>query len=153
MLFLMFQIGSGRFLLDVAGIVAVLPLVEIAPIPRTPTCVAGLFNYRGVPVPAIDLSALVVGRPAPHYCSTRIVLVPYQDAWGEFHDLGLIAEKATQTVRANPQDFSASGIDNADVPYLGPVMADAHGMLQRVDAQTLLPRGLRDMLFQRQTRH
>ena len=147
MLFLLFQLGDDRFALDATGIVEVLPLVEITPVPLAPPGVAGLFDHRGTPVPAIDLSALALGRPARRLLSTRIVLVRYPDGTEGDHLLGLVAERATGTLRAEPDDFSASGIDNAATPYLGPVLADAHGLVQRVDAQGLLPTGLRDMLF------
>ena len=66
---------------------------------------AGLFNYRGAPVPVIDLSQLTLGRPAARRLSTRIVLVHYPDESGGTHLLGLIAERATQTVRHEPSDF------------------------------------------------
>jgi chemotaxis-related protein WspB len=56
MLFLLFQLGEERYALDTSHVAEVLPLVAITPIPQAPTGVAGLFNYRGAPVPAIDLS-------------------------------------------------------------------------------------------------
>ena len=147
MLYLLFQLGRDRYAFEAGGIVEVLPLVEITPIPQAPLGVAGLFNYRGSPVPAIDLSALLLGQPARRQFSTRIVLVHYPDGRGEARKLGLIAEKATGTLRADPTDFTDSGIGNAGAPYLGPVLADARGIVQRVDTQTLLPPVLRDMLF------
>jgi chemotaxis-related protein WspB len=148
MLFLLFQLGQDRYALDAAGIAEVLPLVEITPIPQAPMGVAGLFNYRGAPVPAIDLSALALGQPARRRLSTRIVLVHYPDGQGDSRKLGLIAEKATETMRADPGNFTDSGVNNKATPYLGPVMADARGVVQWVDARTLLPPALRDMLFQ-----
>jgi chemotaxis-related protein WspB len=147
MVFLLFQLGEDRFALDAAGIVEVLPLVALTPVPLAPPGVAGLFDLRGTAVPAIDLSALMLGRPARPLLSTRIVLVRYPDGAAGDHLLGLIAERATGTLRAEPEDFSASGIDNAATPYLGPVLADPRGLVQRVDAQALLPAELRDLLF------
>ena len=145
MLFLLFQLGPDRFALDAAGIVEILPLVTMTPVPLAPPGVAGLFDYRGAAVPAIDLSALTLGRPAQRLLSTRIVLVRYPGADG--HLLGLVAERATATLRADPADFTASGIGNPATPYLGPVLADANGLVQRVDAAALLTPALREMLF------
>jgi chemotaxis-related protein WspB len=147
MLFLLFRLGRDRFALEASGIVEVLPLVAITPIPQAPPCVAGLFNHRGAPVPTIDLSALALQRPALRRLSTRIVLVHYPDGRGGSGVLGLIAEKATGTMRAEPTDFSPSGISNAAAPYLGPVLADANGLVQWIDPRVLLPPALRDMLF------
>jgi chemotaxis-related protein WspB len=91
MLFLLFQLGDDRYALDTGRVAEVLPLVAITPIPKAPTGVAGLFNYHGAPVPAIDLSQLTMGRPARNRMNTRIVLVHYPDGRGKTHLLGLIA--------------------------------------------------------------
>ena len=80
MLFLLFELGNDRYALDVRQIAEVLPLVAVKQIPRAPQAMTGLFNYRGAPVPVIDLSQLTLGRPSARRLSTRIVLVHYPDA-------------------------------------------------------------------------
>jgi chemotaxis-related protein WspB len=147
MLFLLFQLGQDRYALDTSRVAEVLPLVAITQIPQAPPGVAGLFNYRGVPVPAIDLSQLTMGRPAQSRLNTRIVLVHYPDNSGGTHLLGLIAEKVTETVRREKADFVASGVTNDRAPYLGPVATDAHGLMQWIDVESLLPASVRDLLF------
>jgi chemotaxis-related protein WspB len=146
MLFLLFQLDSDYFALDVSGIAKVLPLVAITPMPQMPSCVAGLINYHGTSVPAIDLSVLALQRPAQRRLSTRIVLINYLDGRGGKGLLALIAEKATGTMRADPGMFSSSGLSNASAPYLGPVLATALGLVQWVNPQLLLPPALRDLL-------
>jgi chemotaxis-related protein WspB len=64
MVFLLFQLGSGRYALEASRVVEVVPLLEMKPLPQAPRGVAGIFNYRGRPVPAVDLSALTLGQPA-----------------------------------------------------------------------------------------
>jgi chemotaxis-related protein WspB len=147
MLFLLFELGSDRYALDVRQIAEVLPLVEVKQIPRAPQAVTGLFTYRGALVPVIDLSLLTLGRPAARRLSTRIVLVHYPDQSGHTHLLGLVAERATQAVRHETSDFVASGVTNPGASYLGPVATDARGLLQWIDVRTLLPPSLRDLLF------
>ena len=147
MLFLLFQLGEDRYALDTGRVAEVLPLVAITPIPKAPAGVAGLFNYHGAPVPAIDLSQLTMGRPARSRLNTRIVLVDYPDGRGKTHLLGLIAEKVTETVRREPADFVASGVTTDRAPYLGPVATDARGVLQWIDVEWLLPASVRDVLF------
>jgi chemotaxis-related protein WspB len=147
MLFLLFELGNDRYALDVRQIAEVLPLLGVKQIPKAPQALTGLFNYRGAPVPVIDLSQLTLGRPAARRLSTRIVLVHYPDQAGATHLLGLIAEKATQTARHEPSDFVASGVTNAGAPYLGPVATDRRGLLQWIDVRTLLPPSFRDLLF------
>lgn len=153
MLFLQFQVGPDRYLLDVADIVEVLPVVELKALPQAPEGVAGIANYRGSPLPVLDLSGLMLGVPARDSMSTRIVVVNYPDRHGELvHRLGLIAEKATQTRRLPVDEFRSAGIDNPDARYLGPVATDDQGMLQWVDAKCLLPDHVRDLLFDAQER-
>jgi chemotaxis-related protein WspB len=147
MLFLLFAMGPDRFVLDVRQIAEVLPLVEMKQLPQAAHGVAGIVNYRGAPVPVVDLSALTLGRPAARRLSTRIVLVHYPDAQGVTHLLGLITEKATQTIRRAAVDFVASGVSSDGAPYLGPVAPDARGLLQWIDVRTLLPAAVRDVLF------
>ena len=147
MLFLLFQLGQDRYALDTSRVAEVLPLVAITQIPQAPSGVAGLFNYRGVPVPVIDLSQLTMGRPAQSRLNTRIVLVHYPDGGGGTHLLGLIAERVTETVRRDKADFVASGVTNDRAPYLGPVATDAHGLMQWIDVESLLPASVRDLLF------
>jgi chemotaxis-related protein WspB len=147
MLFLLFQLGQDRYALDTSRVAEVLPLVDITPLSQAPPGVAGLFNYRGVPVPVIDLSQLTMGRPAQSRLNTRIGLVHYPDRSGGTRLLGLIAEKVTETVRRDKSDFVASGVTNDRVPYLGPVATDARGLMQWIDVDRLLPASVRDVLF------
>ena len=147
MLFLIIELGNDRYALDVRQIAEVLPLVSFKQVPRAPQAMNGLFNYRGAPVPVIDLTQLTLGRPSARRLSTRLVLVHYPDDAGQTHLLGLVAERATQTARHEASDFVASGVTNTGAPYLGPVVTDARGLLQWIDVRTLLPPSFRDMLF------
>ncbi len=147
MLFLQFQLGNDRYVLDSANVVEVLPLLGIKQIPQAPAGVAGVFNYRGKPVPVIDLSELALNRPARLHLSTRIIIVDYRSAGGARHLLGLIAEKATQTLRREPADFRDSGVTSDAAAYLGPVATDRDGLLQRIEVAGLLPASVRDVLF------
>jgi chemotaxis-related protein WspB len=147
MLFLLFELARDRYALDALQIAEVLPLVGITHLLQAPPAVAGIFNYRGAPVPVIDVSQLTLGRPAERRLSTRIVLVHYPDADGQTRLLGLIAERATQTVRHEEKDFVASGVTSDGASYLGPVATDARGLLQWIDVGTLLPASVRDVLF------
>jgi chemotaxis-related protein WspB len=147
MLFLQFQLGKDCYALDSSQVVEVLPLLGIKQIPQAPAGVAGAFNYRGKPVPVIDLSELALGRPARLHMSTRIIIVRYPDGNGTQHLLGLIAEKATETVRRDPAGFTDSGVINDGAPYLGPVATDPNGLVQWIEVTKLLPAAVRDVLF------
>ncbi|HXE38418.1 MAG TPA: chemotaxis protein CheW [Azonexus sp.] len=148
MLFLLFQLGNDRYALEVGQVAEVLPLLSLKQIPQAPPAVAGVFDFRGEPVPVVDLSQMALGRPARSRLSTRIILAHYPDGNGEQRLLGLIAERVTETIRRDPQDFAASGVDLDAAPYLGPVATDGRGLIQRVDVDQLLTSAVRDLLFQ-----
>jgi chemotaxis-related protein WspB len=56
MLLLQFQAGSERYGLDVSQVVEVSSLVSLRPIPHAPPEAAGVFNYRGILTPVVDLT-------------------------------------------------------------------------------------------------
>lgn len=147
MLFLLFQLGKDRYVLEATRVIEVLPLLDLKQIPEAPKGVAGIFNYHGKPVPAIDLSELTLGHPAGERLSTRIILINYPDETGRNHPLGLIAERATEIIRRDSRDFLEPGLKLGTAPYLGPVLMDGQGIIQWVHEQRLLSDRVRDLLF------
>src|SRR5688572_13503466 len=75
MLYVLFQLGNDRYALEAQRIVEVVPLLALKKIPLAPTGLAGIFNYRGQPVPALDLCELTFGRPVQERLSTRIIII------------------------------------------------------------------------------
>jgi chemotaxis signal transduction protein len=147
-LFLVFTLDGDRYALDVDQLVEVLPLVNLKPLAKAQPGIAGLFDFHGLPIPALDLSALIVARSALRRLSTRIVVVNYPGKNDTQHPLGLIAEKATTTVRLDPGAFKDVGVDDGETPYLGPVARDAAGLIQWLLIPKLLPLSIRNVLFQ-----
>ncbi|MDB6123934.1 MAG: cheW-like domain protein [Pedosphaera sp.] len=147
MLFLMFQLGKDRYVLEANRVIEVLPLLELKRFPEALRGVAGIFNYRGQPVPAIDLSQLTLGEPASERLSTRIIVIHYPDETGKRHHLGLIAEHATEMIRREPGEFIEPGLNLGNAPYLGPVLMDGNGTIQWVHEQRLISNRVRDVLF------
>jgi len=147
MLFLLFQLGDARYALEASRVVEVVPLLALKPLPQAPRGVAGIFNYRGRPVPAVDLAALTLGRPAREHFSTRIIIVNYPDERGTSHLLGLIAEQATETLRRDAKDFVDTGVKLDTAPYLGPILMDGNGAVQWIYEHRLLPEPVRQLLF------
>ena len=147
MLFLLFHLGKDRYVLEAGRVVKVLPLVDLKKIPEAPQGVAGIFNYHGQPVPAVDLSELTLGQPAGERLSTRIILIHYPDESGRNQLLGLIAERATEIIRRESRDFVEPGLKLDTAPYLGPVLMDGQGPIQLVHEQRLLSDRVRDLLF------
>jgi chemotaxis-related protein WspB len=147
-LFLVFRIGHERYALQAIEVAEVLPRLPLKPIAQAPHWVAGVLAYRGAVVPVIDLSALAFGTPAQARTSTRLVLVHYRpDPTAEAQLLGLILERATDTLRCDPTDFQPYGLDNPQARYLGPVREDAQGLLQWVRVAELLDDQVRALLY------
>ena len=147
MLFLLFQLGKDRYALAATQVVEVLPLIHLKRIPKAPRSVAGVFNYHGRPVPLIDLTELAFERPSQAKMSTRIILTNYVDETGEKHLIGFLAERVMETVQKAKCDFVASGVSATDAPYLGAVLTDSNGIIQRIEVDSLLPADLRKQLF------
>ena len=147
MLFVMFQLGADRYLLDARCVAEVLPYVGIKLIPQALPAIAGVCNYRGAPVPVIDLNQMMCNRPAQQRFSTRIVLVHYGLPDGGTRLLGLIAERVKETIKRDANEFAEAGVGSVAAPYLGPVVADANGLLQWIHVDKLLPDAIRALLF------
>lgn len=147
MLFLLFQIGRDRYALEAAQVALVLPLARLKEVPGTPAWVLGLFNYDGQHVPVLDVSLLATGQAAASRLSTRLVLVHYTPLGQTPQLLGLVVEKATDTLRCDPADFSDSGLSNQDARYLGRVLRRDDGLIQRINVQDLLDTSVQALLF------
>ena len=148
MLFLVFELDGDRYALESRQLIEVLPLVYLKPLPNAPPGIAGVFDYHHLPVPAVDLSEVILGRTARRRMSTRVVIVNYVASDDSTHALGLIAERATATVRLEQTQFSESGVSSSDAPYLGPVARDSRGLIQWLTVSRLLPPAVRNVLFQ-----
>jgi chemotaxis-related protein WspB len=146
MLFLLFQLGDDRYALEATHTVEVMPFVAVKRIPQSPRGVAGVFNYRGRPVPALDLCQLTLGRPARELLSTRIIVVNFADAVGKIQWAGLIAEQATGMMRREASEFIDPGVTVAAAPYLGPVLTDERGVIQLLRPEFFLSDAARQLL-------
>jgi chemotaxis-related protein WspB len=147
MLFLLFQLESECFAIKASRVLEVLPLLEVKALPLAPRGVAGCFNYHGQPVPALDLSEILLGRPAVARLSTRILLVQHEGPGRQRHLVGLIAEQATEILHRNPEDFVDSGIRIDDAPFLGPTLVDGSRCIHWLLDQHLVPERLSERLF------
>jgi len=143
MLFLLFHIGKDRYALEARRVVEVLPLLELKEVPQAPPGLAGLINYRGEPVPVVDVTLLAVGRRSSEKFSTRIIVVRCESLEGSPHLLGLIAEQATETLSRKPHEFLSTGLGNVERPYLGPVLMDPAGPIQWIHEDRLLTSNVR----------
>ena len=149
MLLLLFQLGPEQCALDVRQVVEVLALPELRPWPGAPPAVAGVLNYRGVQVPVVDLSQCALGRPALRRLSTRIILIRHSLAPGDERLVGLIAERATETMRQDDRpDYLQRDAGFSNQSWLDTGASAARGLIQIVDVHGLLPADVLELLGQ-----
>lgn len=75
MLMLLFRVENERWAIAAADIQAIIPRVNLQEMPHSHPMIAGLLNYHGEMLPAVDVSALIANRAAPPLLSTRMVIV------------------------------------------------------------------------------
>jgi chemotaxis-related protein WspB len=151
MLMLLFNLGNSQYAISAREVVEVAPLVRLEAISMAPDYIAGLFNYRGKHVPVIDLSRLIIRRPCENSITTRMILVHLTGASGMQRMLGLIAEQVTETASMDPADFSCTGVEIADAPYLAEATHTENGMIQQIRVCDLLPESVQKLLFPAET--
>lgn len=147
MLYLLFHLDADRYAFPAKDVKEVLPLVSTKALPGAPAGIVGVVNFRGVAVPVLDLALLALGRPSARRVSTRLLVVDYPHPDGRERLLGVTVERATEMIAREPAEFRPIGVATAGARYLGPVIQDAGGMIQRIETAELLTPALRAALF------
>ncbi len=148
MLMLIFYVGDERYALESSNVVEIIPKVSLRQVHQVPEYVAGLFNYRGAIVPVIDLCQLIKKNPSRPYLSTRIMMVNYQGVNNTSCWLGLMAERVTETLNRPDISLEDKGALLEEAPYLGEMIMDDKGMIQRIRLEHLLLDSQRKLLPQ-----
>lgn len=137
MLILLFYAGKDLYSIDGSYVVEVIPRVSFRKVHHVPEYVAGLFNYRGVILPVIDLCHLIQGTPCRPYLSTRIIIVKYFRQNQSVQYLGLMAERVTETLNIANSDIRESSIRVDEAPYLSGTIVDEKRIIQCVQLEKL----------------
>jgi chemotaxis-related protein WspB len=138
MLVLTFQVGREAFALDIRRVREVVPRVRLRPVSGAPDWLAGLFVYRGQPVPVLDLHRLAGAGECPPHLSSRIILVPHGGGDGPEGLLGLLATQAADIREVSADARPLAGLAGEAGPDLGAVVADGTGLLRLLDPDKLL---------------
>ena len=152
MLLLTFQAAESLYAVDVTRVVEVVPRVNLRRLPHAPDFLAGVFDYRGIIVPVIDLGILLGSAACRSLLSTRIVLV---NSRSDEHAamgtrpwlLGIIAEGVSDVVSVKPEAVISAAIQLPTAPYLGSIVALDHEMAQLIVIDRLLDETLRAAFF------
>ena len=137
MLSLFVRAGAERLAVPAAAVVEVVPAVRLHRPAGASAWVAGVLRFRGEVVPVLDLNRLATGEPCPERLSTRILILE-TDVAGTRRRLGLLAERVTDL---KPLELvgPAYSAPPAGGPDLGPLAADADGVVRLPDVARLFP--------------
>lgn len=147
MLYIQFSVNKNRYAISAEHVVAVVPLVALHTLPKVPDYVSGLMNYHGESIPVVDVTCLMEGRTTKKNLSTRIVLVSIHGKENQKRIIGLMAERLTEFMRIDESRFRSSGVKHQDTNFLGDVVTDSHGLLQRLSIDQILPVETQELLF------
>ena len=137
-LLLLFSAGGPLYAMESKDVVEVIPRVSLRPAVNLPGYVSGLFNYRGVVVPVIDLCFLIQNRASGQNLSSRIIMVTSSDKHGKDHYIGLLAEGVTDTISRPLNAFHETGLDSGSKSFLGGMTLDERGMVQILHLKVLM---------------
>ena len=146
MLCLFLRAGTERLAVPASSVVEVVPAVRLHPAPGGPPWLAGLFRFRGSVTPVLDLHRLIEGSPCPVRLSTRIVVIEAQVNNGPRH-LGLLAERVTDLKALTTIGAGYKFGQAPTGPDLGPIVADAEGVVRIPDINKLVPLAYQGLTF------
>lgn len=148
MLMLLLKIGEVNYAIKSADVVEIVPKIILKSIPKMPSYISGVFNYRGSPVPVVDASELILNKPANNCLSTRILLIRYYiQSLNTQHLLGLAAEGIADTIQVEETAIKPSGLHATHAPYLAELITSVEPMIQVLDVQKLLNEKVSQSLF------
>lgn len=150
----MFQAGAARYAIAGAHVVEVLPAIVWAPVAGAAAGVIGIVNYHGMPVPLVDARVLLGETKADPVVQesvsdhalrlyNRILIVRPADAANDML-VGVLVDRVLGTTRREVRDFTDAGVVARGEAYLGPVLTDDDGIVQRIEPSHILPEPVRD---------
>lgn len=172
MLLLRFQAADNHYAVDVHHVAEVLPRVHCRRIPHAPASLVGVFDYRGVAVPVIDLGILLGGSACRDRLSTRIIVIDLRPAASGHepaamldapedqpdrpHPLhkpgrwmaGLVAEQVSDVAEVQPEQVISPTMNLPEAPYLGAIVDIGGEMTQFIVVDQLFDRSFRESFFE-----
>jgi chemotaxis-related protein WspB len=137
-----------RYIISTEDVVEITPWVKLTHVPKVPDYIAGLCSYRGISVPVIDLCELFLGRGAKKKLSTRIIFLDIACTNNNNKVIGILVEKATEIISVDEGTFMNPGIYGSDMPFVGPVVADEHGLVTKIMPKEIFSKVDNELLFE-----
>lgn len=147
MLLLIFEAGGQSYGLNTRSVIEVAAYPECTRLPHAPAYVAGIVTWRGGTIPVLDVSALLTRAPARPLLSTRLFVVEYPTSDGRLQPLGLLVEKAVETVVPDETRREPQKVTIPDAPYLDGTAEHKGKLVLLLAVDELLPSSLRELLY------
>lgn len=130
---LVFSLSGQPCGLPLSCIERVVRVVEIAPLPKAPEIVMGLINFRGLPVPVLDIRKLFGMPEGEITLDTQIII-----ARTKKRPVALLVDYATGVAAYGAEDATASEQIFPDIGYLGGVAKLKDGIVYIYDLDRFL---------------
>lgn len=129
---LVFKAESREYALPVRDVVEVVRMVVITPLPKAPSWVDGVLNFRGRVIPVLDLRArLGIPRREPDL-STPIVITAAES--GLF---GLVADELVEVLPLSRDQVDAPNAETAATPAVASMIRHDDRLILVLDAHRL----------------
>lgn len=157
MLLLTFRAAENLYAVDVTRVAEVLPRVHCRRLPHAPAYLSGVFDYRGVVVPVIDLGVLLGAEACRDRLSTRTIVVDLRPADAETQDpghtsrrrlAGLVAEQVSDVAAVGAEQVISPPMNLPQAPYLGAIVEVGQEMTQLIVVDRLLDPSFRRSFFE-----
>jgi len=98
--YVMFQVGSGKYAVDILNVGGIVEYSEITAVPNAPHYVEGIINLRGNIVPVVSLKKRFSLESKETSTDTRIILHSIKGK-----DVGFIVDEASQVIKLSEEDI------------------------------------------------
>lgn len=150
-LLILFDVSSQIYGIKSDCVLEIIPAIEPQPLEGMPPFISGYFDYRGQPVPIIDINRFISGVPAQILLSTRLILLKYSLSAKSDSPFGLLAEKMTNMIEVEEPELLSC--ENLRLPaYVTWTLNKENKAIHCLDLPLLFPKDLfKDIGMQIQT--
>lgn len=117
MLYMLFRLENTSYIINSKHVIDIFPKIQLIKIPHISSLYEGVINYGEEMIPVVDMNYLINNKPSSNLLHTRIILTEYEQAAKRVR-VGLIAEKATETIIADPGNFAKSRLNIPSLPFI-----------------------------------
>jgi len=119
--YLTFSLGQEEYGLSISHVKEINGMIQISPVPKTPSFVKGIINLRGKIIPVIDLR-LRLGMGLRDYHERTCIIVVEGSDGASSKLIGLVVDSVSEVVQLTEQDLEtavSAGCENGYIAGIG----------------------------------